>query len=161
MKHLNRATALALSVLFIISCLSPVGAASTESAQTNPTRMTVQTKLLNGRAAPRKKSTIEARFDRGDILEATGEWSKDHKWIEVTGGETGTVWVYISYISERRHYYAKNVNYRKVKIRKWPVVGKVTGYIRRGQVVDITQTVLGWGKTDKGWVDLFYLEEED
>ena len=139
MKHLNQATALVLSVLFIISCLSPVGVASSESAQINLARMT----------------------DHGDILEATGEWSKDHKWIEVVGGETGTVWVYISYISERRHYYAKNVDYRKVKVRKWPVVGKVTGYIHRGQVVDITQTVLGWGKTNKGWVDLFYLEEED
>lgn len=161
MRHLNRVIALALSVLLITSCLIPVGAAVAERTSVDPIKMTVQTKLLNGRATPRKRATIEARFDLGDTLLATGEWSKDHQWVEVAGGETGTVWVYISYVSERKHYYVKNVDYRKVKVRKWPVVGKVTGYIYRGQTVDITQTVLGWGKTDKGWVDLFYLEEED
>ena len=146
-------------LILLIFVLTNKGLAETFVEE--PSILTVQTRLLNGRSAPRKKATVEARFDIGDTLLATGEWSKDHQWIEVAGGETGTVWVYISYISERKHYYAKNVDYRKVKVRKWPVVGKVTGYICRGQVVDITQTVLGWGKTDKGWVDLFYLEEED
>ena len=119
----------------------------------------VQTRLLNGRAAPRKTASIEARFDYGDILEATGEWSKDYKWVEVAGGETGTVWVSIRFISERKHFMAVNQDYKEVKVRKWPVSGKVVKKLKRGQKVEIEQVVLGWGKTTYGWVDLYFLEE--
>lgn len=118
------------------------------------------TRLLNGRAAPRKKASIEAFFDFGDILVPTGYWSKDHKWVEVAGGETGTVWVYIQYVSERSHYKVTNENNGTIKIRKWPVVGKVTGYVKHGQTIDIEQKVLNWGKTKHGWVDLDYFVEE-
>ena len=121
--------------------------------------LTVKAKLLNGRSAPRKKASKEAFFDFGDIVYATGEWSDDHKWIEVEGGETGTVWISIRYVTEKTgSFKAKNANYDKVKVRKWPEIGRVTHYIRRGQTVNITQVVLGWGRTRWGWVDLYYME---
>lgn len=104
---------------------------------------------------------MEARFDYGDILEPTGVWSKDHKWIEVAGGETGTVWVSINYVSERTHFQMKNEKHGKVKIRKWPVNGRVSGYVRKGQTITIEQVIFGWGKTKYGWVELAYLIEEE
>lgn len=103
---------------------------------------------------------MEARFDYGDKLIPTGEFSKDFKWVEVYGGESGTVWVYIPYVSERTHYKVTNLNNGKIKIRKWPEVGKVTGYVKHGQTIEIEQKVLNYGKTKKGWVDLDYLVEE-
>lgn len=120
----------------------------------------VRVKLLNGRANPRRTGFIEARFDEGDILQATGEWSKDHHWIEVIGGETGTVWVYADYVSEeKRDLEYQNSDYKKVKIRARPVDGKITGYLKKGRKVTITKVVLGWGKCKKGWIDMQYLEE--
>lgn len=142
-----------LSLFLILILLANPKPAITES-------LTVQTRLLNGRSAPRKTASIEARFDFGDILEETENWSKNYQWVEVKGGETGTVWVHIQYVSERPHYIMKNENNGKIKVRKWPVIGKVAGYIHHGQSVEIEQTILGWGKTKYGWVDLAYLVEE-
>lgn len=112
-------------------------------------------KLLNGRANPRKKAKIEAIFDEGDELTATGNWSDDHHWIEVIGGETGTVWVYADYVSEYRSYfYIVNQDYKKVKIRSRPFDGKITGYLKKGKMIEVSRVVLGWGKTPKGWIDM-------
>ena len=122
----------------------------------------MSTKLLNGRANPRKTAFVESRFDQGDALELTGEWSEDHRWVEVIGGETGTVWVCIDYISERKTAYkVKNVRYNKVKIRSRPVNGRVIGYLKKGKTTEITREIMGWGKCARGWVELWYLEEED
>ena len=131
-----------------------------EEVDDTPIYFYVQADLLNGRAEPTKSSGIESFFDYGDIIEATGKWSDDYRWVEVYGGEPGSVWVKISYVSERKgHCLFKNEDYNKVKIRKRPVQGKVIGYIKRGQSIDISQVVLGWGKCDKGWVDLSFLNE--
>ena len=117
---------------------------------------------LNGRARPSRKASVEARFDFGDSIEATGEWSKDHNWIQVEGGETGVVWVSIDYVSAiDAPYYAVNEAYRSVKIRKRPVDGKVTGTLKRGKKVEIDAAVLGWGHCSNGWIDLSYLEAVD
>lgn len=117
--------------------------------------------MLNGRSAPRKSASVEARFDYGDTLQATGDWSPDHLWVEVAGGETGTVWVHIRYVSERRHYEVTNEKHKTVKIRKHPVDGKVTGYVKKGQKIIIEQKIFNWGRTNKGWVDLDYFVEEE
>lgn len=114
---------------------------------------------LNGRATPSRKATVEAIFDQGDKLQPTGQWSKDHCWIEVEGGETGTVWVNIRYVSESLlGYEVTNVSDTKVKVRKHPVNGGVKGYIRKGKTIELTQIVLGWGRYSGGWVDLSYFD---
>lgn len=148
-----------LTLVLVAWGISQIISPANSESGTISSQASVRTKLLNGRAAPRKKATVEARFDYGDKLELTGEWSNDHKWVEVIGGETGTVWVSIRYISERKHFTAKNVDYKEVKVRDWPVNGKVHHKIKKGQTVEIEQVVLGWGKTKYGWVDLYYLEE--
>ena len=117
--------------------------------------------LLNGRANPTKKSTIEARFDKNDILQTTGEWSDDYHWIEVVGGETGTVWVFIDYITEDEPFSAVNKDYKRVKIRSSPVDGRIVGYLKKNKEVKIERTVCGWGKCEKGWIDLYFLEETE
>lgn len=154
-KILIRILLIAALILLILTIVHSGKAESQETAV-----FKVQTRLLNGRSAPRKTASIEARFDYGDELISTGEWSNDHKWVEVYGGETGTVWVSIRYISEKNHFTAKNRDYKEVKVRKWPENGKVVRYLKKGQTVEIEQVILGWGKTKYGWVDLYYLEEE-
>lgn len=109
---------------------------------------------------PRKTGLIDARFDKKDALWATGEWSEDHHWIEVVGGEGGNVWVYADYVSETlKDFKATNERFDKVKIRSRPFDGKITGYLKKGKTVEITQVVLGWGRCKRGWIDMGYLEE--
>ena len=69
--------------------------------------------------------------------------------------------MHINYISERAHYTVTNENNGRIKVRKWPVIGKVTGYIHHGQTIDIEQKIFNWGKTKYGWVDLDYFIEEE
>ena len=52
-----------------------------------------------------------------------------------------------------------NEEYKKIKIRSHPVNGKIRGYLKRGKTAEITQTVLGWGRCSKGWIDLNYVTE--
>lgn len=125
------------------------------------TKVIVIASQLNGRLSPSKSAHREAMFDRGDVLTATGRWSKDHKWIEVNGGESGTVWCDIRYVSERTDtFMITNYGNTAVKIRSKPVNGKVTGYLKKGKYMEVTQELLGWGKTEKGWIDLSYVIEE-
>lgn len=117
---------------------------------------------LNGRYKPSKRTAIEACFDYGDALKPTGNWSKDYKWVEVYGGESGSVWCSIQYvteITEPKTYI--NPDRTKIKIRKSPVKGTVVAYLKYNRKVEITQVVQGWGKCNKGWIDLSYLEEYD
>lgn len=117
---------------------------------------------LNGRSAPRKTASKEALWDQGDELIPTGEWSESHKWIEVKGGETGTVWCDIRYVTERTdEFVVVNIDYNKVKLRKTPVVGTVIGYLKRDKELWIDQVVLGWGHSSRGWIDLSLVYEED
>ena len=54
---------------------------------------------------------------------------------------------------------AKNEDYNKIKIRSRPVKGKITGYLKKGKAIEIQLVVLGWGKCEKGWIDMDLLEE--
>lgn len=118
--------------------------------------------LLNGRAKPSKRAKIEARFDRGDEVIATGQWSDDRKWVEVYGGETGVVWCDARYLTETvDEIVVCNLGYNKIKIRKRPIDGRVTGYLYKGRELHIDRIVLGWGHCKKGWIDLNLAEIED
>lgn len=124
------------------------------------TEMYVTASQLNGRANPSRKASVEARFDRGDSIEAI-DWSKDHHWIEVTGGETGTVWVWWEYVTERIDTFTVRNNFgSKVKIRKEPY-GTVTGYLKNNKTLVIDRVIFGWGHSKRGWIDLKYVTEEE
>lgn len=132
-----------------------------EATDNTYTQLYVTANLLNGRSNPSKKSTVEARFDKGDVITATGKWSKDHHWIEVIGGETGTVWVYADYVNENdcEYIFAINSRFKSIKIRTKPFNGKITGYLKKGHPIKVYRVVLGWGKTTKGWIDMTLVEE--
>ena len=122
----------------------------------------VTASVLNGRRLPTKNAPVEARFDFGDKITPTGEWSHDKKWVEVKGGETGTVWVRLSYVTEEWGVFTyRNTSTKKVKIRKGPVNGKLVGYLGANKTVDIDQVVLGWGHCKRGWIDMTYLEKDE
>lgn len=105
---------------------------------------------------------METQFDCGFDLEATGEWSNDRRWVEVYGGECGTVWCDIRYVTERpEEFMVCNIDYPKIKIRKTPVDGKVIGYLKKDKEVYIDRVVLGWGHCKQGWIDLSLVYEED
>lgn len=126
------------------------------------TKLYVTANRLNGRSRPSKKSSIEAIFDKGDELITTGQWSDNYQWIEVYGGETGTVWCKAEYLTERYSAFTVvNLNPGKIKIRSKPINGKITGYLKSNQRIDIYQSILGWGRTDKGWIDLSWLIIEE
>lgn len=113
---------------------------------------------LNGRAAPNKSARIEARFSNGEALEAV---SYHDGWVEVVGGETGTVWCsqeYLSSAQAARKY--RNTSGGRVFIRG-AINGRKTGLeVRSGKVVTVYRQIDGWGYVGTGWVDLTYFEEE-
>ena len=123
----------------------------------------VTAKLLNGRMNPSKGAMKTAFFDRGDTIELTGYWSDDHEWVEVYAGESGACWVAKQYVTERTGTFTVvNTDYNKVKIRKKPTdMSKTTGYLKQGKEIEITQVLLGWGRCKLGWIDLYYVQEED
>ena len=138
-----------------------IGTAQAEQAE-DMAPLYVTASVLNGRAEPTKKARVEAYFDRGDRLTPTGRISKDRRWVEVYGGEAGTVWVFMEYVTERvAPFEMTNANNGKIKIRSRHGDFRVRGYVGHGKRIRIDQVVLGWGHCSRGWIDLDYLVEED
>ena len=152
---------LCLLAAFLI--LFPAVALSHDDTGIEGHTVTVTARLLNGRMTPSKQAIKVGFFDRGDTLELTGRWSNDHDWIEVVGGDSGACWVARQFVNELSEPITViNNDYKKIKIRKKPYEkSKVTGYLRRGREIEITQVLLGWGKCKLGWIDLYYVQEED
>ena len=151
---------ISLIVAFTLLCTFAVAEEEEDEIYVSE-KLYVTATLLNGRATPSKRGSIEARFDKYDSVVPTGEWSTNYEWVEVYGGETGVVWCSIKYLTEIfepvRYF---NRSKGKVKIRKKPFIGKVISYLKPGKTVEITQIVNGWGKCKRGWIDMSYLEEE-
>lgn len=118
--------------------------------------LTVTASELNGRATPSKKGHVEAIFMRGDELDAV---SIDGEWVEVIGGETGTVWCHADYLTESEPYKATNTSGGAVNVRSEPDGDRV-GKVSAGESVTIERRVMGWGYTGSGWVMLKYFSEE-
>ena len=158
MKTINKIVIGILIFVILISIGSLIYMA-TATAE-GETIMYVTANKLNGRSSPAKRNNVEVIFEKGDWVEAIS-WSKDHKWIEVKGGESGTVWCSAKYLTERTDIFkVQNIpERRKVKIRKSPEKGSVTGYVKGGGTIEVQQVVFGWGRTKKGWIDLEYFVE--
>ena len=153
--------AVIVGVILVMVSVLMYNAGIAETPEYNP--LYVVADVLNGRAHPTKKAPIEAVYDYGDQLIPTGKLSRDKEWVEVLGGESGTVWVHVNYVSERfAEFLVVNANNGKVKIRSKIGGGKVKGYVKHGREIWIDRVVLGWGHTFKGgWVDLDYFVEEE
>ena len=121
----------------------------------------VITKSLYGRIRPGKKYQALCEFEYGAKLHPTGRMSADHMWIEIESAENYIVWCSVDYLTERNDvFYVYSLNDERIRIRKHPGAGKVTGYARKEEVLEITQVVMGYGRCVKGWVDLSYFIED-
>lgn len=150
-----------LAVLIAIVCVVLSALHSVGLAEEDYAPLYVTADMLNAREQPTKKAPVAGMYYFGDELQPTGKISKDREWVEVYGGEAGTMWVKACYVSERyAEFIVKNENNGKVKIRSRMGEGKVRGYVRNGQSIEIDRVVLGWGHCKKGWVDLEYFIEE-
>ena len=115
---------------------------------------------LNARMAPRKKSVVQTVLENGTVVTATGRWSKDHKWVEIDHSEFGLLWCSYKYVTERTDSFLIETLWDSpIKIRKEPISGRVTGYLKKGKTMEIYQVVLGWGRCSAGWIDLDYCIE--
>ena len=152
-----------LCLLLCLFVLAPSTCMAVDDSNMEGHTVIVTAKLLNGRMNPSKGAMKTAFFDRGDTIELTGYWSDDHEWVEVYAGEAGACWVAKQYVTERTgSFIVVNNDYNKVKIRKKPTEkSKTTGYLRQGKEIEITQVILGWGRCKLGWIDLYYVQEED
>lgn len=113
---------------------------------------------LNGRARPECGARIEARFEPGEALEPL---SYRNGWVEVVGGETGTVWCsqkYLSSVPQAVKY--RNASGGRVFVRD-DIRGAKTGLaVPANTVVTVRRQMDGWGYIGSGWVNLEYFEEE-
>ena len=114
---------------------------------------------LNGRSQPDKHASVEAHFDNGDQVEAV---STSGGWVEVVGGETGTVWCKAEYLSSSALEGAlyRNTSGGRVFVRSEPC-GAKTGRVEANKTVTVQNVVDGWGYIGTGWVDLSYFSKED
>ena len=125
-----------------------------------PIPMYVTADNLNLRMTPSKKGVVATGAENGDQLSATGKWSKDYKWIEIWHPEMGYLWCNYHYVTERTdHFLIETLWDTPIKIRNQAFNGRVVGYLRKGKTLEITQVVLGWGKSRQGWIDLSYCIE--
>lgn len=109
---------------------------------------------LNGRCAPSKNAEVTMKLFNGDELEIV---ALRGEWAEVVGGESGTSFCKIKYLSEIREPVSfTNTSGGRVRVRHNPVDGKTVGWIEAGKTVTVSKQILGWGYTKSGWVDLSY-----
>ena len=116
---------------------------------------------LRGRIRPGKDHAVVVTFDMWAPLQPTGKVSEDHSWVEILTAESDRVWVNVNYLTERKYVFNVYTLWDEgIKIRSRPGNGKVTGTARKGQILEITNVVMGYGKCSKGWVDLDYFIED-
>ncbi|MDD3212105.1 MAG: hypothetical protein PHY64_00400 [Eubacteriales bacterium] len=127
--------------------------------QATPMYVTVSAgSWLNGRAKPDAKSSIEARFQRGDTVDV---YEVEGSWARVAGGEDGTVWCCIDYLSDTApgtepETCTVTANGR-VRVRKTPD-GELVRWLQSGDSVQVQCRVDGWAYIGDGYVAEEYLE---
>lgn len=114
---------------------------------------------LNGRARPDPHARIEMKIPNGDSVEAV---SRQNGWVQVIGGETGTVWCAQEYLSSSpQPLKYRNTSGGRVFVRR-DIKGAKTGLeISSGKVVTVRRQMSGWGYVGTGWVDLDFFTRED
>ena len=151
--------AVAITVMAVFAVIGTEAEAEEEPTELQP--LYVISDGLNARLRPSKKSMIMTQFEFLDILQPTGRWSSDHGWIEILDPEYGELWININYVSDRLDIFeVYSLNDHPIKVRSKPVTGKVKKNLKKEEHTWITQSVLGYGKCEWGWVDLGYFIEE-
>lgn len=131
------------------------------TASAGGTTVYVTASELNGRAEANKKANVEARFFRDDELEAVGFTVG---WVEVIGGETGTVFSKAEHLTE----YAIDAKYQNTSGGRVFIHCELgdnsrdaNHAVENGKSVTITRVLFGYGYMGSGWVDMRCFEQED
>ena len=121
------------------------------------TTLVVTVDELNGRAEPTTKSSVEMRLYKDDEVTFV---SYNDGWVEIIGGETGTVFCKAEYLSEKDANLGtyKNTSGGRVHVRD-SIGGKRIGSISANKNVEVSSIILNWGYIGNGWVDLQYFEQ--
>ncbi len=137
------------------------GCAHVSFAEDETRTVFVTASELNGRDEPSMSGDVEARFFQGDELTALGY---KNGWVEVVGGETGTVWCKAEHLTE----YAVDAKYTntsggRVFIHAELGDGRsdLNRAVEHGKRATITRVLYGYGYMGKGWIDLCFMELED
>ena len=144
---------LVLMMVALFAC--PLSLASADG-----TIMYVTASELNGRYEASTDSSIEAHFYYGDEVEAV---SQKKGWIEVIGGECGTVWCKADYLTETLETLIyTNTSGARVRVRNLPEGDKRIRWIEENESVSVQRTAFGWGYVGDGYIDMscFSLAEE-
>jgi hypothetical protein len=113
--------------------------------------------FLSGRAEPDKDSFLECKFYPGDEMIPTGD-AKDG-YIEVIGGETGTVWVNEKYVISSKTGTVKSNG--RVNVRSEPDSNSShVKWVYDGDTIEIYTESSGWIKTDGGWINGNFVEAD-
>ena len=121
------------------------------------TTLVVTVDELNGRAEPTTKSSIEMRLYKDDEVTFV---SYTDGWVEIIGGETGTVFCKAEYLSEKNANLGtyKNISGGRVHVRD-SIEGKRIDSIAANKNIEVSSIILNWGYIGNGWVDLQYFEQ--
>ena len=140
-------------IIFIVLFLTIV----INNAMAESTTLIVTVDELNGRAEPTTKSSVEMRLYENDEVTFV---SYNDGWVEIIGGETGTVFCKAEYLSEKDADLGtyKNTSGGRVHVRD-SIEGKRIGSIAVNKNVEVSSIILNWGYIGNGWVDLQYFEQ--
>lgn len=152
---------IALMLICILGLMFLWGCAHVSFADTATRTVYVTASELNGREEPVMGSSVEAHFYRGDELEALGYQCG---WVEVVGGEPGTVWCKAEYLTEYDvDAVYQNTSGGRVFIHR--ELGdddtNVSRVVENGKSATVTRVLFGYGYIGKGWIDLNFMELED
>jgi uncharacterized protein YgiM (DUF1202 family) len=148
------------ALILVLTILCAIGGSLAEE---QPTQMYVTvsgSSWLNGRSAPDTHSSVEARFAAGDtvdVYEVSGDWAR------VAGGECGTVWCDIRYLSAtapggQPETCTVNADGR-VRVRE-TLDGSTVRWLRNGDTVQVQCRIDGWAYIGDGYVLEKYLEAD-
>ena len=114
---------------------------------------------LRGRKSPSLDAAVEMKLYNGEevtVVSAKGEW------VEIEGGEPGTVWCYSEFLksssddADCKKY--EVVSNGKVRVRK-EINGEKLRYVRNGDILEVKFFVDGWAYLGDGYIMQEFLKE--
>ena len=152
------------AIALLICLMLPAGAVADWEVVGNATVVVQESSHLNGRAKP-VNGPIEMKLYLGDKVEIVS-YGRDG-WVEIIGGETGTVWVKDAFLTDEWYTLENPEVYRissngRVRVRTIPD-GEASGWAKNGDMVTVSAIAVKngvtWAKIEDGYVMERFLTE--